>query len=87
MKRNLLNIIDKMNETPLVFDGAMGTVIYERGVFINTCYDELNLTNPKLIQSIHREYVEAGCDVIQGFYLGKPIPPEKVDELLSSIRK
>ena len=58
------NIIEKMNETPLVFDGAMGTVIYEKGVFINACYDELNLTNPKLIKSIHKEYVDAGCDVI-----------------------
>ena len=64
MKRNLLNIIDKMSETPLVFDGAMGTVIYEKGVFINACYDELNLTNPNLIKSIHQEYVDAGCDVI-----------------------
>ena len=60
----MLNIIDKMNETPLVFDGAMGTMIYEKGVFINACYDELNLTNPKLIKSIHQEYVDAGCDVI-----------------------
>ena len=64
MKKNLLNIIDKMNENPLVFDGAMGTVIYEKGVFINACYDELNLTNPNLIKSIHEEYVNAGCDVI-----------------------
>ena len=36
MSRNLLNIIEEMNETPLVFDGAMGTVIYERGVFVNS---------------------------------------------------
>ncbi len=64
MKRNLLNVIDKMKETPLVFDGAMGTVIYEKGVFINACYDELNLTNPSLIKSIHKEYIDAGCDVI-----------------------
>jgi len=64
MSRNLLNIIDKMNETPLVFDGAMGTMIYEKGVFINACYDELNLTNSKLIKSIHQEYIDAGCDVI-----------------------
>ena len=64
MKKNLLNVIDKMKETPLVFDGAMGTVIYEKGVFINACYDELNLTNPKLIKSIHKEYIDAGADVI-----------------------
>ena len=64
MKRNLQNIINKMAETPLIFDGAMGTVIYEKGVFINACYDELNLTNPDLIKSIHQEYIDAGCDVI-----------------------
>ena len=59
-----INIIEKMTETPLVFDGAMGTVIYERGVFINACFDELNLTRPDLIKSIHREYIDAGADVI-----------------------
>ena len=64
MKRNLQDIITKMTETPLIFDGAMGTVIYEKGVFINACYDELNLTNPDLIKSIHQEYIDAGCDVI-----------------------
>ena len=64
MEKCLLNVIDKMKETPLIFDGAMGTVIYEKGVFINACYDELNLTNPKLIKSIHKDYVDAGVDVI-----------------------
>ena len=54
-----------MRETPLVFDGAMGTVIYDRGVFIHTCYDELCLSNPKLILQIHRDYVEAGAEVIE----------------------
>ena len=62
--RDLINIIEKMNDTPLIFDGAMGTVIYEKGIFINTCYDELNLTRPDLIKSIHQEYIDAGCDVI-----------------------
>ena len=64
MSKNLLNVIEKMNETPLVFDGAMGTMIYESGIFINTCYDELNLTNPNLIKSIHKSYIDAGSDVI-----------------------
>jgi len=59
------NILERMKESPLIFDGAMGTMIYERGVFINTCYDEVCLTNPKLISQIHREYVEAGADVIE----------------------
>src|SRR3989304_6124676 len=58
-------ILDRMKKSPLVFDGAMGTMIYERGVFINTCFDELSLSNPKLISQIHREYVEAGAEVIE----------------------
>jgi homocysteine S-methyltransferase len=54
-----------MKRSPMVFDGAMGTVIYDRGVFIHTCYDELCLTNPRLILQIHRDYVEAGAEVIE----------------------
>ena len=54
-----------MKKAPLIFDGAVGTVIYDRGVFIHTCYDELCLTNPKLILQIHRDYVEAGAEVIE----------------------
>ena len=59
------NILERIKSVPLVFDGAMGTVIYGKGVFINTCYDELNLTRPDLIREIHREYVQAGADVIE----------------------
>ncbi len=51
-------------ERPQVFDGAMGTMLYNSGVFINTCYDELCLTRPALVRDIHRRYVEAGADVI-----------------------
>jgi len=60
-----LDILSHMKNAPLVFDGAMGTVIYDRGVFIHTCYDELCLTNPRLILQIHRDYVEAGAQVIE----------------------
>lgn len=48
-----------------VLDGAMGTVLYDRGVFVNVCYDELNLTEPRLIEEIHREYVEAGAELLE----------------------
>jgi methionine synthase I (cobalamin-dependent)/5,10-methylenetetrahydrofolate reductase len=48
-----------------LFDGAMGTVLYGRGVFLNVCYDELNLRQPDLIRDIHREYVRAGADLIE----------------------
>jgi methionine synthase I (cobalamin-dependent)/5,10-methylenetetrahydrofolate reductase len=48
----------------LLADGAMGTEIYRRGVFINRCYDELNLSRPDLIGRIHADYAEAGADII-----------------------
>lgn len=46
-------------------DGAMGTMLYERGVFLNTCFDELALKEPRLICEIHRAYVEAGAELIE----------------------
>ena len=46
-------------------DGAMGTVLYGRGVFINRCYDELNLSDPALIRSIHEEYLQAGAEIVE----------------------
>ncbi len=48
-----------------VFDGAMGTVLYSRGVYINRCYDELNLTNADLVLGVQREYIKAGADIIE----------------------
>ncbi|HSG27086.1 MAG TPA: bifunctional homocysteine S-methyltransferase/methylenetetrahydrofolate reductase, partial [Candidatus Krumholzibacterium sp.] len=54
-----------LEEGVVLFDGAMGTMLYERGIFINRCFDEVNLSNPSLIESIHREYVDAGADVIE----------------------
>ena len=49
----------------LVFDGAMGTMLYAKGVYINRCYDELNLSNPDLVREIHIEYIRAGADIIE----------------------
>jgi homocysteine S-methyltransferase len=48
-----------------VFDGAMGTMLYSRGVYINRCFDESNLSNADLVLGIHREYVKAGADIIE----------------------
>ncbi|MGD0596712.1 MAG: bifunctional homocysteine S-methyltransferase/methylenetetrahydrofolate reductase [Sedimentisphaerales bacterium] len=46
-------------------DGAMGTMLYQSGVYINACFDELNLSNPKLVTKIHKQYIEAGSDFIE----------------------
>src|SRR5262249_43780190 len=43
----------------------MGTLLYAKGVFINKCYDELNITQPDLIRNIHQEYLNAGADIIE----------------------
>jgi methionine synthase / methylenetetrahydrofolate reductase(NADPH) len=48
-----------------VFDGAMGTMLYAKGVYINRSYDELNLTSPDLVRAVHEEYVRAGAEVIE----------------------
>ena len=49
----------------VLFDGAMGTMLYARGVFINQCYDELVLRTPDLVQEIHAAYVKAGAEVLE----------------------
>ncbi len=49
---------------PLVFDGAMGTMLYQRGAAAGCCYDELNLTQPGLVGRIHADYREAGADIL-----------------------
>jgi homocysteine S-methyltransferase len=46
-------------------DGAMGTMLYARGVFINRCYDELNLSQPEMVREVHAEYLQAGAEVIE----------------------
>jgi methionine synthase / methylenetetrahydrofolate reductase(NADPH) len=49
----------------VLFDGAMGTSLYARGVFINRCYDELNLSQPELVRNVHEEYLQAGAEIIE----------------------
>src|ERR1700756_1591412 len=50
---------------PVLCDGAMGTTLYARGVFINRCFDELNLSQPELVRSVHEEYLQAGAEIIE----------------------
>jgi len=52
-------------ERIVVFDGAMGTMLYARGVFINVCYDELNVRAPDMVRDVHDEYVKAGAEVLE----------------------
>ena len=52
-------------EQVVLFDGAMGTMLYMKGVFINQCYDELNTRAPDLVREVHAMYVKAGAEVIE----------------------
>ena len=59
------SFLQALDERVLVCDGAMGTMLYARGIFLNRCFDELNVTHPNLVGGIHREYLEAGAEVIE----------------------
>jgi methionine synthase I (cobalamin-dependent)/5,10-methylenetetrahydrofolate reductase len=55
----------RLRQGPVLCDGAMGTLLYAKGIYINRCYDELNLSQPDLILGIHQEYLQAGAEVIE----------------------
>ncbi len=59
------DIIQDLQERVLLADGAMGTMLYSKGVYINTCFDELNLTRPSLVSDIHKEYLASGAEIIE----------------------
>src|SRR3954468_20555000 len=54
----------------MVADGAMGTMLYSKGIFINRCFDELNLSSPQLVREIHAEYVKAGAEILESNTFG-----------------
>ncbi len=62
MKNRLIEIFGTRN---VLCDGAMGSILYDRGIFINRCYDELNLSQPELVRTIHEEYLQAGAEIIE----------------------
>src|SRR5882762_272831 len=57
--------IERLRERPLLGDGAMGTMLYARGVPLDACFDVLNVNEPKIVQGIHAEYIQAGADWIE----------------------
>jgi methionine synthase I (cobalamin-dependent)/5,10-methylenetetrahydrofolate reductase len=56
---------NRLQSKVIVADGAMGTMLYAKGIFINRCFDELNLSAPQLVREIHSEYVRAGAEVLE----------------------
>ncbi len=59
------DLLTRMKQAPVLCDGATGTLLYAKGVFINRCYDELNVSQPDLIRDIHRDYLQAGAEIIE----------------------
>lgn len=82
------DILARIKRSPVLCDGAMGTLLYAKGVFINRCYDELNLSQPDLIRGVHHEYLQAGAEIVEtntfganAFRLGRHSLADKVQEV------
>src|SRR5882724_8490277 len=59
------NFLEQLKKAPILCDGAVGTLLYAKGIFINRCYDELNLSQPELIREIHHGYLQSGAQIIE----------------------
>jgi homocysteine S-methyltransferase len=82
------DFLARIKQSPVLCDGAMGTLLYSKGIFINRSYDELNLSQPDLIRGIHHEYLQAGAEVIEtntfggnSFRLGRHSLADKVGDI------
>jgi len=82
------DFLARIRQSPVLCDGAMGTLLYAKGVFINRSYDELNLSQPDLIRGIHHDYLQAGAEIIEtntfganSFRLGRHSLADKVRDI------
>jgi methionine synthase I (cobalamin-dependent)/5,10-methylenetetrahydrofolate reductase len=60
-----VDLLSRIKQAPVLCDGAMGTLLYAKGIFINRSYDELNLSQPDLIRGVHHDYLQAGAEIIE----------------------
>ncbi len=82
------DFLARIKQSPVLCDGAMGTLLYAKGIFINRSYDELNLSQPDLIRGIHHEYLQVGAEIIEtntfggnSFRLGRHSLADKVRDV------
>src|SRR5689334_2138764 len=59
------DLLARIKQSAVLCDGAMGTLLYSKGIFINRSYDELNLSQPELIRGLHHEYLQAGAEIVE----------------------
>jgi methionine synthase I (cobalamin-dependent)/5,10-methylenetetrahydrofolate reductase len=83
-----VDLLSRIKQSPVLCDGAMGTLLYSKGIFINRSYDELNLSQPDLIRGIHHDYLQAGAEIIEtntfganSFRLGRHSLADKVRDI------
>jgi len=82
------DFLARIKQSPVLCDGAMGTLLYANGIFINRSYDELNLSQPDMIRGIHHDYLQAGAEIIEtntfganSFRLGRHSLADKVRDI------
>jgi methionine synthase / methylenetetrahydrofolate reductase(NADPH) len=82
------DFLSRLSKSPILCDGAMGTLLYSKGIFINRSYDELNLSQPDLIRTVHQDYLHAGAEIIEtntfganSFRLGRHSLADKVRDI------
>jgi methionine synthase I (cobalamin-dependent) len=77
--RNARTFLERIDKRPVVCDGAMGTMLYAKGIPLNRCYDELNVAMPQLVKEVHLAYVKAGAEVTGDKHLrSQQISPAKI---------
>ena len=65
LQRSRPGFLEYLQDHVVVFDGGMGTMLYQKGVFLNRCFDELNLSAPAMVRDVHKAYLQAGADAIE----------------------
>jgi len=86
----MAEFLERLRDTILLCDGAMGTVLYSKGVFINRCFEELNLSDPDLVRDVHRDYVRAGVDILETNTFGANrirLRQQELDDRLENINR
>src|SRR5215467_12757679 len=83
---SMIDFLAALQERVLVCDGAMGTMLYNKGIFISRCFDELNVSNPDLVRDVHHDYIKAGSDIIETNTFGGNRPKLMAHGLVDQMR-
>src|SRR2546422_10711657 len=79
--------LERLEKRPLISDGAMGTMLYSKGIPFSRCFDELNLSLPQLVKEVHLGYVKAGAELLETNTFGATSSPLQKFELGAPVRE